>query len=224
MPVDVARNPSAPAAKPARFCCREQRKDPGRSFQDAGRDAAPRTGLICPGCVRYSAGGLDRLEERGGDCLRCPGPNWRFHFSINQPGVDNSVAWSGQATGSRPPCGARRSPGRQPIASARAWPAPRSRSPRRGRECDPGSGVDRCPCARSTDLGIERPRHEATNQMVELRLIPQTSEDNFGSQAGIPGIQRGSVPEQQIGCIAALGDFVEYVESNLPRRRYQIPF
>ena len=67
------------------------------------------------------------------------------------------------------------------------------------------------------DLGIGRARDKAADQMVELRLIAQASENDFGSEPGIAGIERSRVLEQQVGCIAALGNFLEYVEGDLAR-------
>jgi hypothetical protein len=65
---------------------------------------------------------------------------------------------------------------------------------------------------------------KAANEVVELRLIAETSEHDFGSETGVARIQAGGVFQQQVRSIAALSDFVEDVVSDLSRGGDQVPW
>jgi hypothetical protein len=67
------------------------------------------------------------------------------------------------------------------------------------------------------DVGIWRARDSASDQIIELGLIAQTSEDELGGQAGIARIERGGALEQQVGSIATQVNFAENVKGDLAR-------
>jgi hypothetical protein len=60
--------------------------------------------------------------------------------------------------------------------------------------------------------------------MIELGLIAQASENDFGTQAGVPRGKLGRPGHQQIARISAVMHSVEHVERNLASRGYQLPF
>ena len=132
-------------------------------------------------------------------------PNWRSHFSISHAGADSSVARSGQAMRLAihlSEDGVHQA-GRGPLASALdqldafADGGVRRDSIQIAKLVDAHAQSD-------ADFGIERARDEAADQMIELGLIAKASEDDFGSQPGIAGVELGGVFEQQVGRVAAL--------------------
>jgi hypothetical protein len=60
------------------------------------------------------------------------------------------------------------------------------------------------------------------DQIIELGLIAQASEDDLGSQSGIAWIEVNGTPQQKVGSIAALMDFAENVEGSLARGGDQV--
>ncbi len=67
------------------------------------------------------------------------------------------------------------------------------------------------------DFGIGRTRDTASDQIIELGLVAEASEDDFRSEAGIARIELGGALEQEVGSIAAQVDFAENIEGDLAR-------
>jgi len=74
------------------------------------------------------------------------------------------------------------------------------------------------------DFDIGRARDAAGDQIIELRLIAEASEDDLSGEAGIARIERGGTLQQKIGSIAALVDFAENIEGDLARGGDQVLF
>ncbi len=71
---------------------------------------------------------------------------------------------------------------------------------------------------------IGRARNAASDQIIELGLIAEASEDDLGSEAGIARVELGGTLEQEVGSIAALVDFAENIEGDLARGGDQVLF
>ena len=67
------------------------------------------------------------------------------------------------------------------------------------------------------DFGLGRARNAASDQIIELRLIAEASEDDFGGEAGIARFELRRALQKKVGCIAALLDFAENIEGDLAR-------
>lgn len=74
------------------------------------------------------------------------------------------------------------------------------------------------------NLRIGRAWNTASDQIVELRLIPQAPEDDFGSEPGVTRIKLCRLMEQEVRSIAAFVYFAQNIESDLSRRRDQFLF
>ena len=74
------------------------------------------------------------------------------------------------------------------------------------------------------DVGIGRARDAASDQIIQLGLIAQASEDDLGGEAGIARIEWRGALEQEVGGIAALLDLAENIEGNLARGGDQVLF
>jgi hypothetical protein len=68
-----------------------------------------------------------------------------------------------------------------------------------------------------TDFGIGRAGNAASDQIIQLGLIAETSEDDLGSEAGVARVELGGTLEQKVGSIAAQVDSAENVEGGLAR-------
>ena len=67
------------------------------------------------------------------------------------------------------------------------------------------------------DFGLRRARDTASDQIVELGLVAEASEDDFRGEAGVARIELRRALQKKIGSIAPLLDFAEDVESDLAR-------
>lgn len=67
------------------------------------------------------------------------------------------------------------------------------------------------------NFGLGRARDAASDQIIELRLVAEASEDDLRSEAGIARIELGGALEQQVGSIAAEVNFAEHIEGGLAR-------
>lgn len=74
------------------------------------------------------------------------------------------------------------------------------------------------------DFDVGRTRNTAGDQIIELRLIAEASEDNLGREACVARVELGGALEEQVGCIAALVDLAKHVESDLARGGDQVLF
>ena len=74
------------------------------------------------------------------------------------------------------------------------------------------------------NLGLGRTRDATSDQIVELGLIAEASEDDLGSEAGIARVKLCGPLEQEVRSIAALVDFPENVEGDLARGGDQVLF
>ena len=67
------------------------------------------------------------------------------------------------------------------------------------------------------DFRIERTGSKPLDHMVELGLIAQASEHDFGRQPSIAGVKFGRVFQQDVGSIASGMDFAQDIERYLAR-------
>ena len=76
---------------------------------------------------------------------------------------------------------------------------------------------------RDADFGIAD-NGQQPDQVIELRLIAQASEDDFRSQGRVARLEPDGSFEQEVGCEAAFVNFAKNVERDLARGGQQILF
>ena len=69
-----------------------------------------------------------------------------------------------------------------------------------------------------------RTRNAPGNQIIELGLIAEASEDDLGGEPGVARVELDGTLQQEVGSIAALLDFAENIEGDLARGRDQVLF
>ena len=67
------------------------------------------------------------------------------------------------------------------------------------------------------DFGLGRAGNAASDQIIELGLIAEASENDFRSEAGVARVEMCRTLQKKVGSIATLVDFAEDVEGNLAR-------
>ena len=74
------------------------------------------------------------------------------------------------------------------------------------------------------DFRIGRTRHAPGDQIIQLGLIAEASEDNLGGKPGVARVELDGTLQQEVGSIAALLHFAENIEGDLARGRDQVLF
>ena len=67
------------------------------------------------------------------------------------------------------------------------------------------------------DFGLGRTRNAAGDQIIELRLEAEASENDFRGEAGVARVELRRTLQKKIGSIATLVDFAENIEGYLAR-------
>jgi hypothetical protein len=75
-----------------------------------------------------------------------------------------------------------------------------------------------------SNVDVESAGSEQADQVIELGLIAEASEDDFRCEAGIAGAEFDGMLEKKVGCIAAIVDLHEYVKRDLACGRDQVSF
>jgi hypothetical protein len=75
-----------------------------------------------------------------------------------------------------------------------------------------------------TNFGLWRARNASGDQVIELGLMAQASEDDLSGKTRIARVERNGALEQKIRGIATLVDFAENIEGDLARGRDQVLF
>src|SRR5437016_2302401 len=74
------------------------------------------------------------------------------------------------------------------------------------------------------NFGVERAGGESADEVIDLGLIAETTENNFTGKPGIARVERGGLFQQNIGCIAAFDNAAKYVECDLAGGGHQVLF
>ncbi len=74
------------------------------------------------------------------------------------------------------------------------------------------------------DFRIGRTGDAASDQIIELGLIAEASEDDLGCETGIARVELGGPLQQEVGSIATLVDLAENIEGDLARGGDQVLF
>jgi nucleoside-diphosphate-sugar epimerase len=74
------------------------------------------------------------------------------------------------------------------------------------------------------DFGLGRSRNTASDQVIELGLIAEASEDYFGGERGVARIEMRGALQQKVRSVAAVVDFLENLEGDLARGGDQVLF
>jgi len=67
------------------------------------------------------------------------------------------------------------------------------------------------------DLGLGRAGNTASDQIIELRLVAEASENDFRGEAGVARVELHRALQKKVGSIATLVDFAEDIEGDLAR-------
>lgn len=76
----------------------------------------------------------------------------------------------------------------------------------------------------NADFRLGRTRDAASDQIIELGLMAEASENDLGSKAGVARVQLRGTLQQKVGSIAAQVDSAENIESDLARGGDQVLF
>ena len=74
------------------------------------------------------------------------------------------------------------------------------------------------------DLVVKRARCAQGDQIIELGLVAEASEDNFGGERGVARVEMRAALQQKVRSVTAVVDFLENIESDLARGGDQVLF
>ena len=162
--------------------------------------------------------GLGRLKERGGDFGRCRAAELAIP-PFEQPG------WHGEIGGAVGPRhhgavgfsqnGVDQSGGGRFVSALHQLDAFTDGGMRRD-AIEIAKLINAHPQS-DANFRVGRTRNAASDQIIELGLIAEASEDDLGSEAGIARIELGGPLEQEVGSIATQVDSAENIEGGLAR-------